>query len=366
MSIFFRQLFGDTLKKHIRIKEFWIHIIVWACLILFPLSISYIDLGEVRFGMFYRILLNPILVYINYLILVPYFLLKKEITLYIIISITVLVLFNFLIKFVPFPHVPIDKFTELIQNTEMHPPRKPPHFIKDMQPLKRLPYFMTAIISLTFFLLGGVLGLTKDFYKRDRKSREAEVQRKETELQFLRAQLNPHFLFNSLNSVYSLVRNKSIEAPEAIIMLSELMRYMLYEAKQELVPLSKEIDYIKNFVSLQLLRLSHSENVKIKISGDYQDKKIPPLLLIPFVENAFKYGTDFKGRTDVSINMELIEESLFFIVKNKIGVYRKDESNSGIGLENIKGRLYLLYPDQHVLKIDKTDGFYTVQLELNL
>lgn len=341
------------MKKHIKIKEFWIHIIVWACLVLFPLSISYIDLGEVHFGMLYRILLNPILVYINYLILVPYLLLKKKIALYIFVSIAVLVLFNFLIKFMSLPVAPIDKFTEMIENS-------------NMRPLKRLPYFLTAIVSMTFFLLGGVLGLTKDFYRRDRINREVEVQRKETELQFLRAQLNPHFLFNSLNSVYSLVRNKSIEAPEAIIMLSELMRYMLYEAKQELVPLSKEIDYIKNFVSLQLLRLSHSENVKTKISGDYQDKKIPPLLLIPFVENAFKYGTDFKGRTDVSIKMELIGESLFFIVKNKIGVYRKDESNSGIGLENIKGRLHLLYPDQHVLKIDKTDGFYTVQLELNL
>lgn len=341
------------MKKHIRIKEFWIHIVVWACLVLFPLSISFIDLGEIRFGMLYRILLNPVLVYINYLILVPYLLLKKRITLYIVVSIAVLVLFNFMIKSLSLPVAPIDKFTELIQSSEM-------------RPLKRLPYFLTAIVSITFFLLGGVLGLTKDFYKRDRLNREAEVQRKETELQFLRAQLNPHFLFNSLNSVYSLVRNKSIEAPEAIIMLSELMRYMLYEAKQELVPLSKEIDYIKNFVSLQLLRLSHSENVKIKISGDYHDKKIPPLLLIPFVENAFKYGTDFKGRTDVSIKMELIGESLFFIVKNKIGVYRKDESNSGIGLENIKSRLHLLYPDQHVLKIDKTDGFYTVQLELNL
>lgn len=300
-----------------------------------------------------RILLNPVLVYINYLLLVPYLLLKKKITLYILVSIAVLVLFNLLIKSLSLPVAPIDKFTELIQSSEM-------------RPLKRLPYFLTAIVSIAFFLLGGVLGLTKDFYKRDRLNREAEVQRKETELQFLRAQLNPHFLFNSLNSVYSLVRNKSLEAPEAIIMLSELMRYMLYEAKQELVPLSKEIDYIRNFVSLQLLRLSHSENVKIKICGDYQDKRIPPLLLIPFVENAFKYGTDFKGRTDVSIKMDLIGESLFFIVRNKIGVYRKDESNSGIGLENIKSRLHLLYPDQHVLKIDKTDGFYTVQLELNL
>ena len=205
-----------------------------------------------------------------------------------------------------------------------------------------------------------------EFYVRERIHKEKEVQRKETELQFLRAQLNPHFLFNSLNSIYSLVRNKANEAPEAVITLSELMRYMLYEAKRELVPLSKEIDYIKNYVTLQLLRLADSENVKLKISGDYDNKEIQPLLFIPFVENAFKYGTDYKGMTYVDIKFEIIGDNLFFLVKNKIGFYKKDDENSGIGFENIRNRLKLLYPENHVLKIEKTNGFYCVQLELNL
>ena len=155
-----------------------------------------------------------------------------------------------------------------------------------------------------------------------------------------------------------MVRNKSNDAPDAVISLSELMRYMLYETKEDLVPLSKEIDYIKNYVELQLFRLSDPENVKLQVKGDYSDKKIPPLLLIPFVENAFKYGTDFKGKTEVSIKMEVLGNSLFFEANNKI--------NSGIGLENIKTRLALLFPDTHVLNINKTRENFLVQLELNL
>lgn len=297
-------------------------------------------------------MLNPALVYINYLLLVPKFLLKRKILQYIVISIVVLGLFNFVINtaFLPVPLRRLQDFAALEQ----------------VKAFKYAPYAMTFIVSLSFFLLGGVLALTKDFYRRDRITQAIRAQRNETELQFLRAQLNPHFLFNSLNSIYSMVRNKSNEAPEAIIALSELMRYMLYEAKEDLVPITKEIDYIKNYVELQLFRLSDTENVKLRVSGEYEDKKIPPLLLIPFVENAFKYGTDFKGKTEVSITLQILSNSLFFEVVNKINTYRKDKINSGIGLENIKTRLALLYPNTHVLRIDKKDKRFVVHLELNL
>jgi len=340
------------LKKTFRIKEFWIHSIVWVCLVSFPISVSFIEFGEIKLEFFHRLLATPLLVYVNYLILVPRFLLNNKIGLYILISIAILISFNLLITFTSHP-VPFNRISELAQAS-------------DLLPLKNLPYVMTAIISFTFFLLGGILGVTKDFYRREKKNKEKEVQRKETELQFLRAQLNPHFLFNSLNSIYSLVRNKAQDAPEAVITLAELMRYMLYEAKQEEVLLSKEIDYIKNFVALQLLRLSDSENVKLKISGQYNDKKLPPLLLVPFVENAFKYGTDFKGATYVDIKLEVIGDNLFFLIENKVGTFKKDDKNSGIGLENIKNRLLLLYPNEHSLKIDKANGFYKVALEISL
>ncbi len=341
-----------ALRKSFQIGEFWIHLILWICFLSFPISMTYSEFGKFEPGFALRILLTLSLVYINYLILVPRFLLKKRILQYILVSISVLVVFNLLARWA-MPIGQLERFQRMIGENQQ-------------SAFKNLPNGMMAITSLAFFLLGGVLGLTKDFYRRDRVNKEREAQRNETELQFLRAQLNPHFLFNSLNSIYSLVRNKHIEAPEAVITLSELMRYMLYDARQELVPLEKEIQYIKNFVSLQLLRLSNSEKVKLNISGNYNDKKISPLLLIPFVENAFKYGTDFKGVTDVQMKLEIVADDFFFYVRNKIGVYRKDEYNSGIGLENIKNRLQLLYPDEHLLKISRENGYYEVKLELNL
>ncbi|GAA4274510.1 hypothetical protein GCM10022258_38060 [Aquimarina gracilis] len=239
-------------------------------------------------------------------------------------------------------------------------------FENDFPPVKDMRYAMRGVFLFAFFLLGGIFCLMVDFYKRDKLSKETEAQRTETELQFLKAQLNPHFLFNSLNSVYSLVRNKSNDAPEAVLTLSELMRYMLYEANQEIVPLIKEIEYIKNYVSLQRLRLSNSEDVKLSIKGEYEKKKIYPLLLISFIENAFKYGTDFKGVTDINIRIEVIENTLKFNVSNIIGVYRKNKSNSGVGLTNIKNRLELLYPDLHTLGIKEDNGRYMVDLILIL
>ncbi len=347
------------MKRKSAIKEFWIHIIFWVCLFSFPISASYIEFGELQLNMLYRMLLNPILLYVNYLVLVPYLLLRKKIFLYILVSISMLLSFNFLVNFIA-PMVPFARLEMLLESNQYDGPKNLP------QGLRKMPFVVANIISLAFFLLGGVLRLTKDFYQRDKITREIKVESKETELQFLRAQLNPHFLFNSLNSIYSMVRNNSKDAPDAVVTLSELMRYMIYEAKEDLVPLSKEINYIKNYVNLQLYRLSNSENVRIKISGEYNDKKIPPLLLIPFVENAFKYGTDFKGKTYVDIKMQIFENSLFFSIKNGIGSYRKNEMNSGIGLTNIKNRLQLLFPDEHVLKTEKNNGFYHVQLELNL
>ncbi|MEO1010816.1 MAG: histidine kinase [Bacteroidota bacterium] len=340
------------LKKRSSIPEYWIHIIFWLLLFLFPVSVLYIQNRSVEPILFLRFSSSPVLFYLNYRILVPRFLLKKKISTYIGISLVALVIVNYLLSFLA-PVGAMRKFEGILESVHG-------------EGFKLLPYFITTLTTMAFFLLGGLLALVKDFYRREHIQKESDVRRNETELRFLRAQLNPHFLFNSLNSIYSLVRNKDKEAPEAVIVLSEMMRYMLYEAKREEVPLSKEIDYIKNFVALQLFRLSNSENVKLKISGEYNDKKIPPLLLIPFVENAFKYGTDFKGVTYVDVRLRIVGHNLFFHIRNKIGNYTIDDKNSGIGLENIKNRLLLLYPEDHSLYIKKEKGFYIVELEIYL
>ncbi|MEM8847137.1 MAG: histidine kinase, partial [Bacteroidota bacterium] len=197
-----------------RIKEVYVHIIVWICFISFPVALSFSQFGEVHLEFLPRIVLTPLLTYTNYLFLVPVFLLRKRLWQYILISVLILVLFNVIVNSY-FSAAPLSRISEFTGVT-------------NVKPLKRMSDAMLAIASFSFFLLGGVMGLTKDIYKREKLNRIKEMSRKETELQFLRAQLNPHFLFNSLNSIYSLVREKSSEAPQAVITLSELMRYMLY------------------------------------------------------------------------------------------------------------------------------------------
>ncbi len=312
----------------------------------------------IQFNEFYplfafRLLVIPFIFYVNYLLLTPKLLLRKKIVLYTALSFIFLFMVNYGQQSL------FDNFNSL------KVPEGLEH-IKDLPPFRAFKYFVPMVISLTFYLLGGIIRLIVDLYKRDKMVKEKEVQRTETELQFLKTQLNPHFLFNSLNSIYSLVRNRSNDAPEAVITLSELMRYMLYEANQETVPLQKEIEYLKNYVSLQRLRLSNSENVTLIIKGNYDKKKIHPLLLISFIENAFKYGTDFKGNTDIDIKIDVKEDRLNFRVSNIIGPYKVNKHESGIGLSNIKNRLDLLYPNSHTLAIDKARGRYDVGLNLVL
>ncbi|GAA4112580.1 hypothetical protein GCM10022393_11100 [Aquimarina addita] len=272
---------------------------------------------------------------------------------YIIASIIFLIAINYLVSEIPIK----SPFREALDSIR---------FKNDFNRVQDLKNMVRGIFFFAFFLLGGIFCLIFDFYKRDKISSETEVQRTETELQFLKAQLNPHFLFNSLNSVYSLVRTKSDDAAEAVLTLSELMRYMLYEANQKMVPLLKEIDYIKNYVSLQRLRLSNSEDVTLSIKGEYEHKSMYPLLLISFIENAFKYGTDYKGVTDIQIKIKVEGDILMFTVSNIIGIYKKNIDNSGVGLTNIRKRLELLYPNLHMLTIKEGRERYVVDLTLTL
>ena len=159
---------------------------------------------------------------------------------------------------------------------------------------------------------------------------------------------------------------KSDKVPDAIVTLSEMMRYMLYETDNKTVFLEKEINYIKNYIELQKLRLNNIENIYINIHGNTKDKHIEPLLLIDFVENAFKYGTDYKGVAYVKIKIIIEENNLDFWIENKMQDFQKDPNNSGIGLNNIENRLNLLYPNSHQLTTLESDNNYSIHLKLKL
>ncbi|MBV7267745.1 sensor histidine kinase [Winogradskyella luteola] len=342
------------MKNVPHLKELFIHISVWLCFSLIPITTSFFELDRVPSNVYSKILLMPILFYSNYFIFVPKLLLRRKVLLYIVTSVLFLVVFNYLtIKIVP--NASLDTLQEEILKRR-----------GDIPFLRGMRYMMPLIFSLSIFLLGGIFSLVIDFYKRDRLSKQLESNKKEIELQFLRTQLNPHFLFNSLNSIYSLVRSKSDDAEEAVITLSELMRYMLYEVGEAKVPLEKEINYIKHYIALQRLRLKNSEDVKLNIHGETKHLKIHPLLLISFIENAFKYGTDYRGNTHVNILIEINENLLSFKAENIIGFYKKDETNSGVGLKNIENQLNHLYNGSHKLITKTENGYYKVDLSLKL
>lgn len=186
-----------------------------------------------------------------------------------------------------------------------------------------------------------------------------------TEISFLKAQINPHFLFNTLNSIYALTLVKSDNAPDAVIRLSGMMRYAVSEANYGQVPLSKEISYISNYVALQKLRITEKILITYELTGETEDKLITPFLLIPFIENAFKYGVNAEENSDIWIRIDIHEAELIMQVENnKVFVKKDKDYGTSLGIKNTKKRLQLLYPGRHSLKIK--DGKYDFRVLLQI
>jgi sensor histidine kinase YesM len=321
-------------------KRFLIHFLIWTA-IIFIISVQlYSAKGNIHSQFIYRISINIIIFYINYSLLVPLLLLKKKKILY-LISVVVLIL-----------------TTYIIVSTFFQKPNFAPDFVRKRPVI--IPF------TIMYIIIGVTIRMYEEWVMNDRNKKEIEAQKNLSELETLKNQLNPHFLFNSLNSIYSLTVKKSIDAPEAVITLSELMRYMLYKANDDFVLLKQELEYIENYIKLQRLRIANNENVKINIHGIISTQKIRPLLFISYIENAFKYGTDFKGNTEIKIDISVIGNELQFICTNLIGNINKDNENSGIGMQNTRERLQLLYPEKHWLTINGEGNKFIVDLKLNL
>jgi two-component system, LytTR family, sensor kinase len=217
--------------------------------------------------------------------------------------------------------------------------------------------------------LGTLFKLLEDWFVHQQERRNLVNEKTTAELAFLKSQVNPHFLFNTLNNIYALAYTKSDAAPGAILKLSELMRYMLYDsngpAGESLrVPLSKEITYLENFVALEKLRVTDAQ-VEFRIEGNPDLYRIEPLLLVPFVENAFKHGHLTDPANPLVIDLSIRQGKLGFDTINRKANRQKD-SVGGVGLQNVRRRLALLYPNRHVLRTTDTDTDYACHLELTL
>jgi two-component system, LytTR family, sensor kinase len=203
-----------------------------------------------------------------------------------------------------------------------------------------------------------------DWFDAQKLKSEIINQTQTSELALLRSQVNPHFLFNTLNNIYSLVCKKSPEAPEAIMKLSAIMRYMLYDANADRVLLEKEIEYLQSFIELQKLRIRHQDFVELRIEGNVGHKTIAPMLLIPFVENAFKHGSRTGSLPGIRIRLVCSPNELVFEVTNhlKRNTLGPKDSIGGIGLQNIKRRLEILYPGKYTLETKEEQDLYVIKL----
>jgi LytS/YehU family sensor histidine kinase len=213
-----------------------------------------------------------------------------------------------------------------------------------------------------------MLRFATGWFELEAKRKQMENDKLMNELKFLKAQINPHFLFNTLNNLYYLAYSQSPNTTEVIAKLSQMMRYMIYDSNYQQVLLSKEIEYMQNYISLERLRLNNEVPIDFEVEGETDNKLITPMIFITFLENAFKHGVSANNPDSwVKISIKIKGNECIYTVENsKLKSVSDSKEKSGIGLQNLKRRLELSYPDKHSLKTDEQSDRYFVQLNLTL
>lgn len=225
----------------------------------------------------------------------------------------------------------------------------------------------TDIAFVCFYIIAGFhLRLIIDWFRNDRDRRKLENERLKAELRFLKAQISPHFLFNTLNSLYALASINSDQTAPAIMQLSDIMRYMLYECNVEKVALSKEVEYLKALIELQKIRLKDNVHIHFDIEGNIKGRYISPLLLVIAVENSFKHGVTYHQEIEIRFQLIAKDGEIHFIAANPLLPKQKSHEPhiGGIGLHNLEKRLELLYPNRHQLSITSDNQQFIIHLIL--
>lgn len=207
-----------------------------------------------------------------------------------------------------------------------------------------------SIYPVTFVAVA--IKLLKYWYANQQAQQVLTQEKLQAELKFLKTQIHPHFLFNTLNNLYALTLKKSERAPEMVLKLSELINYMLYECTSEEVPLEKEIKFIRNYGDIEKIRYGDKLDIDIRVTGDLKDRKIAPLVFLPFVENCFKHGASEELQQSwVKVTIDAQPHGILTKVENNKASINGADKKEGIGIANVRRRLDLIYPDQHELKI---------------
>ncbi|MDZ7881283.1 MAG: sensor histidine kinase [Saprospiraceae bacterium] len=385
----------------LKIKQFLPHILGSLAFIALPV-LTTAPHPDISWGMFHsdpakRDLLTyiPMLLffYFNYFVLIPRFYFTKKYLSYL----SILVLFLGLIIFLPTyfiknTHQDNHKIPPSFEEINRQPPPveginvpPPPPFEEKMlrknsesAPLKpddshighkkgftdfidfiEFSHFLFLFLAVTFVSLA---------LRINQQLKQTEADKLNAELAYLKTQINPHFLFNTLNSIYALaITENADQTSTAIVKLSGMMRYVVSETEKDFIPLEKEVNYLEDFIAMQKLRLGNTVKITPSVKGHFLGKKIAPLILVTFVENAFKHGVNAEDTSEIFIQLGVLDNDLTLIVKNnKVTTSLNGLNKSGIGIENAKNRLQLLYPNKHQLMIDDGEKEYTVLLTINL
>ncbi len=349
------ELDSTTLKSYLKVLS---HFLIWFSYrgTIYYLSVVRMGIRPDLFWYFtgFATLMEPLVFYSYYLYLIPHLLEQKKVFSFVALSLSALLLLP--LVSILYIHFLQANLTDL-----------PLEFSQQVPFWSH--YWGVSLHVLLFMGLASGARFTMDWFKNQRLRSKLERQNLLSEVALLKSQVNPHFLFNTLNNIYTLSYKQDRQAPEAILKLSELMRYMLYEAAGNKVSLEKEIEYIQNYISLQKLRLKDPLKVNFLIQGDYVEKQITPMLLIPFVENAFKHGVSLHSNSEIYFGLKVEMNILYFQSWNHIvspQMINQGNNEKGIGYPNVKKRLELLYPNQHKLSIYTHEHKYHVELTIKL
>jgi len=334
------------------------HAAFWIFLLLYHSVIYSINTGEFMTELMWEGIALPVKMgatYFTLYFLLPRFFMNKAFIKFILYAVVVLLLAAFLQR--------VTEYT--IINWFINPYESAEVFFFPSKILKAVIGIYPVVALAAFIKIG------KHWYERDRESQQLEKDKLEAELKFLRAQIHPHFLFNTLNNLYALTLKKSDHASEVVLKLSDLLNYMLYECNEWTVPLDKELQLVETYISLEQIRYGDRLNLDYRVEGNTGDKEIPPLLLLPFIENSFKHGAS-RDPDEVSIDIDIsVQDSRFRLeVTNDKRTF--DDNNvrtgyeEGIGLTNVKRRMELLYNGHYSLQISDKPGIFQVQLTLSL
>lgn len=351
-----------------------LHLLVWIIILGIPLYFfKRWDVGKDFLWLYYiGNIINGIIFYTNYLILVPKFFFrspKHKYYLSVIFLLTFLYFISDRSNELIFKYVPGRDNTEEIDKPKKEgkelPPKSDEHF--GPPPFREMHLFNYMFTSLFLVFLSVGMRILERHSQTEKLQKELEKEKLNSELAFLKNQISPHFFFNTLNNIYSLISINAEDSQKAVLRLSKLMRYLLYDSEHGNTKLSNEIDFMNNYIDLMKLRMSSKISLKVSFPEKYKDINIPPLIFIPFIENAFKHGISYREKSFIDISMTTEKESVKFRCVNSLVKIREDieQGHSEIGLHNATKRLNLLFPGRHEIKINKSETEFEVLLQIN-